>query len=137
MDEQLNGTTDELAAAQVPEVAKKLSPEEKADLEKKRTQFRKLHDLLAEEDLLATETFLGVLEGAIASSFQALESKVKVEELVITVQNDMMIKAVQILKTLSVQEAVTFTRVLYNKMKGHTMEKTKDWKLKDLEIELL
>jgi len=137
MDEQLNGTTDELAAAQVPEVAKKLSPEEKADLEKKRTQFRKLHDLLAEEDLLATETFLGVLEGAIASSFQALESKVKVEELVITVQNDMMIKAVQILKTLSAQEAVTFTRVLYNKMKGHTMEKTKDWKLKDLEIELL
>jgi len=137
MDEQLNGTTDELAAAQVPEVAKKLSPEEKADLEKKRTQFRKLHDLLAEEDLLATETFLGVLEGAIASSFQALESKVKVEELVITVQNDMMIKAIQILKTLSVQEAVTFTRVLYNKMKGHTMEKTKDWKLKDLEIELL
>jgi len=137
MDEQLNGTTDELAAAQVPEVAKKLSPEEKADLEKKRTQFRKLHDLLAEEDLLATETFLGVLEGAIASSFQALESKVKVEELVITVQNDMMIEAIQILKTLSVQEAVTFTRVLYNKMKGHTMEKTKDWKLKDLEIELL
>jgi len=138
MDEQLNGVNEVSGETIVaPEPPKEPSPEEKEEIEKKRLQFRKLHELVAKGDLIDAEAFLGTLEGVIATSFQLLEREVKVEDLKFTVENEKLNEAICILSGLSVQEAITFPRVLFSKIQGYTKEKTKDWTVESLDIELL
>jgi hypothetical protein len=107
------------------------------ELKSLRQAFRNLHDLFSETDIAETEGRLGVVVGNIGGAFGALENTMKLSELNIKSEEKWEQEVLEVLKSLSVADAVGFCQALANGIQHHKQKQFIDKKLKDLEITLL
>lgn len=146
MEEPLNGTSDETISPSLedlypeekqPEPPKELSPEEKADLEKNRLQFRTMHDAIADLDIYEAEAVLGMITGSITNAYQNYQANVEVSVLELGEIDEKAQRVVDLVKELDVQRVLVYTNALHNAINQHKYVKTKNWTVKELDIELL
>ncbi len=133
MDETLNGTNESQENPQ----PRKLSRKEKAEVEKNRQQFRAIHDAISELDIYEAEAVLGMVSGSVVNAYQNYQEKVGLKELVLAGIDEKAQRIVDICSDLDVQRVLTYTNALHNAINRHKYVKTKDWTVKDLDIELL
>jgi hypothetical protein len=114
-----------------------LSPEEEAELEKKRLLFRQLHDLLAESENYDAEVTLGMVSGAVQASYNSYAAKVLLSDLGISCDDLKQNEILKLLKGLSVEETISWLSALNNAINKHRYVLLKDKTVKDLDIQLL
>lgn len=143
MDEPLNGTSDETISQEskpseplIP-APKVLSPKEKVVLEKNRKQFRAIHDALASLDIYEAEAVLGLVTGSVSNAYQMFQDRVQVKELKMAKTDGVAGEILTICNDLDVQRVLAYSEALHNAINRHKYVKTKDWTVKDLDIELL
>lgn len=114
-----------------------LSPEEKKEVRRKREVFKALHDFFQDFDIYEAEGKLGALQGSLQTAAENLTKKLKVSELDFESKDEELLKIVDFLKQDSIYDSIIFVQALANACQYHRYQKTKDWKIKDLDIALL
>lgn len=122
------------------EEPKKLSPEEEAVLESKRQVFRKLHNLFKDDQAIYVGADMDAVIAAVMHTYEGHSKKVKISDLEFNPEaggNDKLKELMEILNESTVYEALNFCEVLKNAVDHETRQRTKDWKVSDLDITLL
>ena len=118
-----------------------LSQSEKDDLRSKRKIFNDLYSCFSENELIDAEIELTELDAMITGLFMSMDTKVKVKDLEVPPipeeKKDKITYVLSLLNDLSISEACTYLRGLQNSIEHHKRIKTKDWKIKELDIVLL
>jgi len=114
-----------------------LSPLEEADLKKRRAQFKAVYSCFELNGIYDAEQQLSNLEVLVETSFHEQQNKLLVKNLNIKTNDDKEKMVIDIVKDLTVSEAVSYFRALLNAIDHHKFNKTKDIKVEDLEIKLL
>lgn|SRR5574343_39238 len=133
-EEQTNLPPSEQPAQPEP---KELTPEEKVRLEKQRKVFKNLHDVFTETGIFDAEGQLGQAIQEINAKFQKLESTMTVRELSVSPKDDKLKLIIDTLSECTLSDATAYCDVMINAISHHKFWKTKEWKVKDLEIKLL
>lgn len=129
--------------AEQPKELVKLSPEDEAVLAKKRVTFRALKEVFDEEDIYSFQAVVDGFRAVVNGAYEAYQHKVLMPDLhlqskstdeKITAQVDRLLET---LKETSVWDTLNYLQALCNAVDHETYEKTKDWKVKDLDITLL
>lgn len=132
-----NQDTTPTTSMTVVQEEKILSPEEQADLEKKRALFRSFHDLMADQDIYEAESVLGVITGAVTEEFDRLQDETKMNVLKVKSDNELITKFMELFTDSTVREALVYTTAMNNAVQQHKYIKTKEWTVGDLDIKLL
>jgi hypothetical protein len=140
IETSVEATTTESSNGENLSEVKKLSPEEEAVLEKKRSVFRKLHEYFLDAEIYSVSPDTSATSALIEAAFEKLQKEVFVSSLKLSVDGKDMEKLKELLDIFSettVNDALDFLRVLGNAVDHERIQKTKDWKVKDLEITIL
>ncbi len=120
------------------EEPKKLSPEEQADLERRRGQFRALYGAIEALDTYDAEAQLGELLAVITSDWERFQQKNKITDIAKEFgTEELAVKCFEAIKDATVQEAIAYITALGNALQKERYAKTKDIKVVDLGIKLL
>jgi len=121
-----------------PPTPKQLSPEEAADLERRRKVFRSIHETFTDLDTYEAEGQLTNLVSYVEANWQAHQSKVKVSDSMAKInESELGQKVYELVKDSTVEETVVYLNALNNAIKTERFNKTKTLTVKDIGIKLL
>ena len=123
-------------ATKQPKQLKDLTPEEQADLARRRKAFKEVAELFFDLDTYSAESQSIELSSEIESDFSDMQSKIKITDLP---ESTMEIgkKVHAIVGDVSVQEVVAMLIAVSNAIRAHRYEKTKELKVSELGIKFL
>ena len=120
------------------EKPKKLSPEEEADLKKKRAKFREIYDWVSFHNAADGETELQMACSEVEAMYMKRQNTMLLKELGEPEGVDMRKqKLFEILSDITVGDTMNYLQAMQNAIRYHVREKSKEINIKDLGIKLL
>ncbi len=111
-----------------------LSSEEQAEVKRKRSVFKDLHDNFQDKEIYDVEGKLGIMEVCIKQSFEKMMPLLRISDLKFPDADDDFMTAMNLLKDHTVFDALDAIKHLVNGMQFERYTQTKNLTLKDLNL---
>lgn len=111
-----------------------LSSDEQAEVKRKRSVFKELHDNFQDKEIYDVEGKLGIMEVCIKQSFEKMMPLLRISDLKFPDADDDFMTAMNLLKDHTVFDALDAIKHLVNGMQFERYTQTKNLTLKDLNL---